>query len=499
MKKSLVTSSFTQKGKKATKTTNFINPDTKNAQLAAFAQMVNALTTNNYITADVVTRRNVLEADEESGSQSSADGKTIPALALNDWDYLEPIYFASISYAGDGVIDTTEGTIVGGILAVLAPDGNFSGFLTATGTDNFAPAKMMFSHVSETRIQEISKPVPTLTLGEWNKANDIYTATITYDGDGDLSTSTGAIIGGALLSITDSDGSFDGIITASEGEIYAASSLVFNHRTEEIAAESSTKTKPTLAISEWTAKPPACNAFITYDGDGELTLSVTNAEGSTITDGGTLIVNDVGDALAYGVIRAAETDNFEAAELSFCYNGAVMSKTQPTLTLGSWSNVDSTYTADISYNGDGSLSSTTGTIANNVLTVISDDGIFNGVITASEGQYFAATGLNFYYTSVPAPAPIEPVEIDLDDVFTDGTANPTINLDDVFTDGEANPTIDLDYVFADSASTPRIDLEDVFTDGAANPTIDLDDVFADGASSTALSPEAIDYIFNGGE
>ena len=232
MKKSLVTSSLKPRAtKKSTKTLNYINPKTTNEQLKIFSQLTTALTNNTYITADVVKKMNVNELDE-----ADLSGRPVPELTLNYWDYLDPIYFASISYAGDGVLDTSTGTIVGGILAVLAPDGNFSGFLTATGSESFAPAQLMFSHVTENVVEEVTKPAPNLTLSEWNKANDVYTATISYDGDGDLSTSEGAIVGGTMLTITDGDGNFNGIITASEGETFAAAVLVFNHRTEEIEA-----------------------------------------------------------------------------------------------------------------------------------------------------------------------------------------------------------------------------------------------------------------------
>lgn len=494
MKKSLITSSLSQETRnKKRKTVNYINPDTTNAQLKVFSELTNALTTNEYITADVVKKFNVDELDE-----ADLSGRPVPELSLNYWDYLDPIYYASISYAGDGVLDTSTGTIVGGILAVLAPDGNFSGWLTATGSESFAPAQLMFTHVTEGFIQEVSKPAPTLTLGEWNKANDVYTALITYDGDGDLSTSEGAIIGGTMLTITDADGDFSGIISATEGEIYAATSLNFSYITEESESgtgqQTQSKIKPTLRIKNWTAKPPAANAFVEYDGDGELSLSVTNAEGSTITYDNNLIVNDVGDAIAYGIIRASETDNYEAAELSFCYNAAYSAKLQPELSLGKWNVSGSTYTASLSYSGDGRLRTTNGTIKDDVLTVIDTSGTFNGVVIAAEGLNYAATSLHFYYTAASTDSGGLSA-IDWQDVFTDGAVSSDLNFTDIFTDGAVSSTLNLDYVFSDSDS-PDLDLENIFTDGAVSSSLNFTDIFTDGAVSSTLD---LNYIFKGGD
>jgi len=493
LKKSLITSSLSQGARnKKRKTVNYINPDTTNAQLKVFSELANALTTNQYITADVVKKFNVNELDE-----ADLSGRPIPELSLNYWDYLDPIYFASISYAGDGVLDTSTGTIVGGMLAVLAPDGNFSGCLTATGTNDYAPAQLMFTHVTEGFIQEVSKPAPTLTLGEWNKANDVYTALITYDGDGDLSTSEGAIIGGTMLTITDADGDFSGVITATEGEIYAASSLNFSYITEESESgteqQTQTKIKPTLQIKNWTAKPPAANAFVEYDGDGELSLSVTNAEGSTITYDNNLIVNDVGDNIAYGVVRASETDNYQAAEISFCYNAMDYTKPQPILTLGAWDKADTTYTASLSYSGDGRLRTTTGTIDDNVLTVVDDTGVFSGVVTAAEGLSYAATSLHFYYTAASTDSGGVSA-VDWQDVFTDGAVSSTLNFTDIFTDGAVSSTLNLNYIFKSGDST-AIDWQDVFADGAVSSALNLNEIFT-GAASSTWTPELISYIFD---
>lgn len=67
----------------------------------------------------------------------------------------------------------------------------------------------------------VTKTTPTLSLGSWTTSGTTYSAAITYNGDGTLSTSTGTITGGTLT-VNDADGSFAGTISASEGINYGA-------------------------------------------------------------------------------------------------------------------------------------------------------------------------------------------------------------------------------------------------------------------------------------
>ena len=78
----------------------------------------------------------------------------------------------------------------------------------------------------------------------------------------------------------------------------------------------------------------------------------------------------------------------------------VTGKQQPVLSLGSWRVADSIYSAAITYNGDGTISSDIGTISNGFLNVADNNGIFNGVISASAGNDFAASKLAFSYNNV---------------------------------------------------------------------------------------------------
>lgn len=89
--------------------------------------------------------------------------------------------------------------------------------------------------------------------------------------------------------------------------------------------------------------------------------------------------------------------------------GSSSSKATPTLSLSSWTCIGTTYTATISYNGDGSLSTSLGTISGSTLTVYDQDGIFNGTIYASEGNSFAPASLDFSYTYTNPTTPVAPV------------------------------------------------------------------------------------------
>lgn len=100
------------------------------------------------------------------------------------------------------------------------------------------------SYIVEVVLNEIEdsnsviKLVPILSLGEWVKNGEIYSAVITYDGDGQLSaelintdidTDISVSINDQLQLITSNpDGvSFNGVINASEGVYYVATSLDF--------------------------------------------------------------------------------------------------------------------------------------------------------------------------------------------------------------------------------------------------------------------------------
>lgn len=90
-----------------------------------------------------------------------------------------------------------------------------------------------------------------------------------------------------------------------------------------------------------------------------------------------------------------------------------VNKRTPTLSLGTWSVSGTTYSTTISYNGDGALSSSIGTISGNTLSVTSANGVFSGTITATAGNSYQSTTLNFNYsTSGDSPKTAPTLEIE---------------------------------------------------------------------------------------
>lgn len=74
----------------------------------------------------------------------------------------------------------------------------------------------------------ISKPPATLTVSEFTKNGNNYTAFISYNGDGALTPSIG-VLNGNVLTVADPNGKFSGSIMASEGLNYAATACSFSH------------------------------------------------------------------------------------------------------------------------------------------------------------------------------------------------------------------------------------------------------------------------------
>ena len=71
-----------------------------------------------------------------------------------------------------------------------------------------------------------AKTVPMLTVGNFAKNGNTYTATIHYNGDGILSSTLG-FVNGNVLSVINTDGNFNGVVTASEGANFSAKSASF--------------------------------------------------------------------------------------------------------------------------------------------------------------------------------------------------------------------------------------------------------------------------------
>ena len=99
---------------------------------------------------------------------------------------------------------------------------------------------------NSTSIIVTGKQPPQLSIGSWSYAGDIYnsgnsakvySAPVIYNGDGTLSTDTGTISNG-VLTVHDTDGIFEGVISAAPGNEYAASSLYFNHDLDPVTVPS---------------------------------------------------------------------------------------------------------------------------------------------------------------------------------------------------------------------------------------------------------------------
>ena len=230
-----------------------------------------------------------------------------PTLSLSEFTKDGTTYTATITYNGDGTLSTTLGTINNKILTITDADGGFSGTLSASATANYLAKSINFSRAAD--------PVaPTLSLSEFTKDGTTYTATITYNGDGTLSTTLGTI-NNKILTVTDADGAFSGTLSASATSRYLAASLPFSHEAEP-------KLIPTLAIGKWEifgtgASSITYTAPITYDGDGTLSTSLGEI---TSRDGGVwLLVNSESETFS-GTLSATEGERYQAASITFVHS-----------------------------------------------------------------------------------------------------------------------------------------------------------------------------------
>ena len=326
LKSSLIIDSVDQNGVKKQKTITNINPEASNVAAKEFAQRFTALSTNEYTGA---SRVNKMDIDEPymwgGGSTVTIAGDTVTVTVAGE----------TITVPGEPVTVTVEAEPV--------------------------------------TVQADPKTIPAFNLGEWSASGNNYSAVISYGGDGTLTTNTGTI-SGSTITVEDADGSFAGTISASEGTNYAPAKLPFKYTTNTVGVPATVKIAPTLALSEWNHNGTTHTATITYDGDGTLTAIGGTLSGDTLTVTGS-------ELFAVGV-RASETDTFAPAITGFYHYSE--SKTTPTLTVSNWSVNGNTFTGQITYSGDGTLSALGGAIVNNNSVVITTDSAFAGVVVASE-------------------------------------------------------------------------------------------------------------------
>ncbi len=175
----------------------------------------------------------------------------------------------------------------------------FAQKLAGLTTDNYVDAERintMSVNEADSTPAAASKTQPTLSLGVWTKSGTTYSATITYNGDGTLSSTLGTI-SGTTLSITDADGIFSGVISASEGTTYAAGKLAFSYNTEEV------QTGKTEGLFTYDG------GDLTYNGDGQ--VYVYDRAGGLAE-----VVNDISEFRnpeEDQYFFASETNNFTAA------------------------------------------------------------------------------------------------------------------------------------------------------------------------------------------
>ena len=99
-------------GKKVSKSIGFVNPDVANSLVGGFAQMLNALTNDTFVNAEVVKKMDTSEEDTSSSTPTPAPAKDDSVLEINDvhignvsdeQDTLhEDVYCIFYTYEGDG-------------------------------------------------------------------------------------------------------------------------------------------------------------------------------------------------------------------------------------------------------------------------------------------------------------------------------------------------------------------------------------------------------------
>lgn len=130
-------------------------------------------------------------------------------------------------------------------------------------------------------------------------------------------------------------------------------------------------------------------------------------------------------------------------------------KPSPSFTLGEWSANDTTYSAAITYTGDGVLSANVGAINNGSLTVGDADGNFSGFVSAAEGNVYAPGLLSFSYktntvegTPVTVTVEAEPVTVTVSGggsspAVEEGLLDPNLRIEEIAQDHAPGTTADV--------------------------------------------------------
>lgn len=158
MKKSLNINA-TRNGKKVSTSIGYVNPDVANSIAGGFAQMVNALTTNTFVNAEVVKKMDTTEEEQQSGGGS---GKTEGVILVNGIKDEHGIWYRdetntitsnsgqNIFFCQTSSFDVTQvmksGTIPsGGTLSTTGSDELSHFYLFAKPTNDFTAATYDFN------------------------------------------------------------------------------------------------------------------------------------------------------------------------------------------------------------------------------------------------------------------------------------------------------------------------------------------------------------------
>lgn len=122
-------------GKKLQKTLTDIRDTASSAQIKNFALALNALTTNNYVETNRISKINV-------DTETIAVTKTVPTLSLSEFSEGS----ATLTYSGDGtpVLKVISGTITLEGNTVTA-SGAGEGIIYALATNDYAAAVLPFT------------------------------------------------------------------------------------------------------------------------------------------------------------------------------------------------------------------------------------------------------------------------------------------------------------------------------------------------------------------
>ena len=152
MKKSLNINA-TRNGKKVSKSLGYVNPDVANSLVGGFAQMVNALSNDTFVNAEVVKKMDTTEEDTGGGSTPAPAGKQEGIITLTTDDNG---YTYTVDYNGDGqlfivagadAVKNPPGTLSGNTLTVHTMGATHipgTGYVVALATDNFTAAIASF-------------------------------------------------------------------------------------------------------------------------------------------------------------------------------------------------------------------------------------------------------------------------------------------------------------------------------------------------------------------